>query len=466
MPIKVAFMQLSSCWGCHQSLLNAHLGLLPILPQLDIVYWPAVVDYKLSSLIEKPDKDILVGFVEGVARTKQDTENAKLMRQKCSIIVAIGACSCYGSVTGLANLFDKEELIKRKFTETESITDKEPKEPTQHVPGIEDYIVNLDDIIDVDVFIPGCPPTTSNILAAISFLLTLVGEEPSTLDKKACVCETCNLKDEGCFLDKNILCYGSITASGCELKCPNSGDICYGCYKSTNNPGEKVIQLREILFSTHTLIPDHATSLQHFLDLFTGASNITNFYFRGDLLQRLAYEPKSFDLKDVLIGEDRKFALDVTPSGVEIIDDIVGLSLYLLRDDPNFKFSSKSVCSHCDRDITDKLPAQLKRDYEGLSTMDTCFLEQGYICIGPVTQAGCGTICPNKANAPCLGCFGGVTGVKDPGVQFISTIGSLCKDKDPDEVLDFIKDPAGLFNRFTLAASSLGHKYHDKMDND
>ena len=67
MPIKVAFMQLSSCWGCHQSLLNAHLGLLPILPQLDIVYWPAVVDFKLDSLIERPDKDILVGFIEGVA---------------------------------------------------------------------------------------------------------------------------------------------------------------------------------------------------------------------------------------------------------------------------------------------------------------------------------------------------------------------------------------------------------------
>ncbi len=139
MPVKVAFMQLSSCWGCHQSLLNAHLGLLPILPALDIVYWPAVVDFKLESLIERPDGDVLVGFIEGVARTKKDTENAKLMRQKCAIVVALGACSCYGSVAGLANLYDKEELVKRKFTETESITDKKPKEPTKNVPGFEDY---------------------------------------------------------------------------------------------------------------------------------------------------------------------------------------------------------------------------------------------------------------------------------------------------------------------------------------
>jgi len=93
--------------------------------------------------------------------------------------------------------------------------------------------------------------------------------------------------------------------------------------------------------------------------------------------------------------------------------------------------------------------------------MDKCFLEQGYICLGPVTHAGCGTICPNKANAPCLGCYGPPVGVKDQGAKFISTLGSLCADKDPDDVLNQIKDPAGLFNRFTVAASTIGYKRKD-----
>jgi F420-non-reducing hydrogenase small subunit len=135
-----------------------------------------------------------------------------------------------------------------------------------------------------------------------------------------------------------------------------------------------------------------------------------------------------------------------------------------MKNDPYFKFSSKTVCSHCDREVADKVPTSLKRDYEGLPTMDTCFLEQGYICLGPVTQAGCGTICPNKANAPCLGCYGPPVGVEDQGSKFISTLGSLCADRDPEEVMKMIKDPAGLFNRFTLADSILGHKYHDKME--
>ena len=460
MPVRVAFMQLSSCWGCHQSLLNAHLGLLPILPELEIVYWPAVVDFKHDSLKARPDGDIVVGFIEGVARTKADTENVKLMRKKCKVIVALGACACYGSVKGLANLFDKEELINRKFKETESITDDDPKEPTEHVPGIEEFIVNVKDIIDVEVFIPGCPPTTENIIAAISYLLTLVGEGPASLNKNSTVCETCNLLKKGCLLDKNILCYGSITAAGCEEMCPNNDDVCYGCFRPTAKPHNKSKQLKDLVDNVLALTPDQGASLQHFLDLYLGASNITSFYFRGDLIQRLAYEPESFATKEV----NGRLILDIAPTSNAIMDEIVGRALYLLKDDPSFKFSSKTVCSHCERDVADKVPTELKRDYEGLPTMDKCFLEQGYICLGPVTQAGCGTICPNKANAPCLGCYGPPVGVKDQGAKFISALGSLCADRDPEEVMNAIKDPAGLFNRFTLADSTLGHKFHDKME--
>jgi F420-non-reducing hydrogenase small subunit len=460
MPVKVAFMQLSSCWGCHQSLLNAHLGLLPILPELDIVYWPAVVDFKHASLVERPDGDIVVGFIEGVARTKQDTENVKLMRKKCAVIVAIGACACYGSVKGLANLYDIEDLIKRKFMETEAITDENPKEPTEHVPGFEDYIINVKDIIDVDMFIPGCPPTTENIIAAVSYLLTLVGEGPANLNKNSSVCEKCELYKKGCFLDQKMLCYGPITAAGCEEMCPNNGDICYGCFRPTTKPSNKAKQLKELIDDILALTLEQGASLQHFLDLYLGVSNITNFYFRGDLIQRLAYEPERFATKEV----EGRVILDVAPTGNAIMDEIIGRALYLLKDDPSFKFSSKTVCSHCEREVADKVPTDLKRDYQGLPTMDKCFLEQGYICLGPVTQAGCGTICPNKANAPCLGCYGPPVGVKEQGAKFISALGSLCADKDPKEVMKFIKDPAGLFNRFTLADSTLGHKYHDKME--
>ncbi|MFX1590162.1 MAG: hypothetical protein ACFFC1_18640, partial [Promethearchaeota archaeon] len=265
-------------------------------------------------------------------------------------------------------------------------------------------------------------------------------------------------------LDQGKLCYGPITAAGCELMCPHNGDVCYGCFKPTNKPSKKAEQLQKLLQNIEVLDNESAASLQHFLDLYLGVANITNFYFRGDLLQRLAYEPDSFEVKEIETDKGPKLVLDTSTTGNEIMDNIVGYSLYLLKNDPLFKFSSKTVCSHCEREVADKVPTDLKRDYQGLPTMDKCFLEQGYICLGPVTQAGCGTICPNKANAPCLGCYGPPVGIKDQGVKFISTLGSLCTDLNPEEITNSIKDPAGLFNRFTLADSLLKHKYLDNTN--
>jgi len=74
--------------------------------------------------------EIVVGFVEGSLRTNQDIEGTKLMREKCAIIVSFGTCSCYGNVHGLANQWSKEELVKRKFSEVESIADGSGGEPT------------------------------------------------------------------------------------------------------------------------------------------------------------------------------------------------------------------------------------------------------------------------------------------------------------------------------------------------
>ncbi|MFW9819684.1 MAG: hypothetical protein ACFFE5_08750 [Candidatus Thorarchaeota archaeon] len=464
MTLPIVFMQLSSCWGCHQSLLNAHFEMLPVLSELEIIYWPTIFDIKNNSLIEKDEGKIKIGFIEGVIRTEEDKIKVKLMRQKCDTIVAFGACACYGSIAGLANLFEKDELMKRKFKEIESIVESDSEEPTINLPKFEDFIYNIKDLIQVDLFIPGCPPKTENITALLFNLITGSRSKPKSLDKTKSVCDKCNLYSNNCLLDQGRLCFGPITASGCELMCPHNSDICYGCFKYTINPSEKLEILKKTIFELEELNEDIRRKLLHFLISYLGLSNITSFYSRNDLLQRLVYEPESYIQEDKKTKDGLVSLLKVHPTGITVNDDIIGVILFLLKNDPNFKFSSKTVCSHCDRIIVDKVPNDLKRDYQGLSMKDKCFLEQGYICLGLVTHAGCGTICPNKANAPCLGCYGPPVGIKDQGVKFISTLGSLCTDLNPEEITNSIKDPAGLFNRFTLADSILKHKYLDNMN--
>ena len=195
--VKVAFLQNSDCWGCHQSLLNLHLVLLDVLPALEIVYWPAVVDFKYDSLKARDDGEIVVGFVEGTLRTKHDIEQTKVLRQKSQIIVAFGSCSCYGSVKGLANQWSKENLVKRKFSEVESIADGSGGEPTVNCPGFADKVVPVDEIIKVDAYMSGCPPKPEAIASAVVFLL---GQKPQPMNDLS-YCNDCSIKDN-CLLAK------------------------------------------------------------------------------------------------------------------------------------------------------------------------------------------------------------------------------------------------------------------------
>ena len=89
MTKRIALVQLSSCWGCDQSLVDLHLKLLDVLPKLDIVYWPAVVDYKLKDLEAMPKGSILFGFVEGSCRTKEDEHLLKVVREKSKVLIAL-----------------------------------------------------------------------------------------------------------------------------------------------------------------------------------------------------------------------------------------------------------------------------------------------------------------------------------------------------------------------------------------
>ncbi|MHA1370682.1 MAG: hypothetical protein ACTSWN_04410 [Promethearchaeota archaeon] len=435
---SVAFYQCSSCWGCHQSLLNIHLGLLPVLPELDIKYWPAVVDFKFSDLESNPDGSIDVGFIEGMLRTEHDVYGAKVMRKKCKILIAFGACACYGGVKGLANQWTKQELIERKYQTAESIGEGHGrdmvKDKDPDLTPITDSVVNLDKVVKIDAYIPGCPPKKENILGAVLFLIK---HEPKNMDKSSNICATC--KADPCLLEKGIPCFGPSTAAGCNLMCPNSNDPCLGCLGPTDNINkEKASKLFDLLASKK-LTKEEANMISEFVLLYNRLPPQGTLFLKEDPLRKLA------------LGSE-----------IEITNDVVGAALGALKKNADvFQFANGNVCSTCDRNanMTKKMD-KIKRVYEGRPDTEQCLLNQGYICMGPVTQAGCGAICPSN-NSVCTGCYGPVFGITDQGARAISTMASLA-DVDIDEIKTKILDPVGLFYRFTLAAAEINKKVEDK----
>jgi F420-non-reducing hydrogenase small subunit len=242
MAKRIALAQLSSCWGCDQSLVDLHLRLIDILPKLEIVYWPAVVDFKLADLEAMPNKSVHLGFVEGSCRTNEDLHLLKVMREKSKVLVAWGSCSMYGGIQGMANQWELQELLKRKFLEAETVTDA--RIPDENVPGFIEHVTPNPDIVKFDVLLPGCPPTSDNTAEALNALIT---GKPYELPEKT-VCDQCpkerrekrikkfhrtyegHIDPNLCILDQGYLCLGFATIGLCGAQCPSKNTPCKGCF--------------------------------------------------------------------------------------------------------------------------------------------------------------------------------------------------------------------------------------------
>jgi F420-non-reducing hydrogenase small subunit len=119
-----------------------------------------------------------------------------------------------------------------------------------------------------------------------------------------------------------------------------------------------------------------------------------------------------------------------------------------------------TLCDSCSRRHSkpEKLDIDvMKRVYQTEICPDRCFLAQSLVCLGPATRGGCQERCL-KANMPCTGCFGPTDQVMEQGAKFLSCLASQATAKEPQGVEKFVAslpDPAGLFYRYSLAASAL-----------
>jgi F420-non-reducing hydrogenase small subunit len=122
--------------------------------------------------------------------------------------------------------------------------------------------------------------------------------------------------------------------------------------------------------------------------------------------------------------------------------------------------SEKTLCDECDRVKEEKKIFKIYRPHEIIPDTKRCLLEQGLICMGPVTRGGCGQRCI-LANMPCRGCFGPPAGVPDQGAKMLSALASIYEVKDDKEIAAMVAevvDPAGTFYRFGMSTSMLQRK--------
>jgi NAD-reducing hydrogenase small subunit len=154
---------LAACAGCHMSLLDMDERLAEIAELVDIRATP-ITDLK------EPDKEgVTVGMLTGAVNLTTNEEVAERMRSRCKILVAMGDCAVFGGIPALRNLHGVQAALERAYIQTES-TDSEGKIPNNPDIGKPTDVRAVNEVVQVDVFVPGCPPEADVIYFALKEL--------------------------------------------------------------------------------------------------------------------------------------------------------------------------------------------------------------------------------------------------------------------------------------------------------
>ena len=118
---KLAFYWCASCGGCEESVVDLAEDILFVVDNVDIIFWPVAMDFKKSDVEKYADGEIVASLINGAIRTSEQQEMVQLLRRKSKVVIAHGACAQYGGIPGLANEFQKEEILKWVYEESPSI---------------------------------------------------------------------------------------------------------------------------------------------------------------------------------------------------------------------------------------------------------------------------------------------------------------------------------------------------------
>jgi len=157
----LATVWLDGCSGCHMSFLDMDEQLLTIAQQVELVYSPLVDRKDFPELVD-------ITLVEGAVSSEEDLAKIKKVRAHTNVLVSLGDCAITSNVPGMRNIFGVQAVLDHSYVETVSM----PKVPEYNViPRLLDRVRPIHEVVPVDVYLPGCPPSAGLILKTLQDLI-------------------------------------------------------------------------------------------------------------------------------------------------------------------------------------------------------------------------------------------------------------------------------------------------------
>ncbi len=163
---KVATAALSSCFGCHMSVLDIDERILQLVELVDF-------DKSPVNDIKKFTGRCAVGIIEGGCCNQENVEVLRYFRENCDILVALGDCATMGGIPAMRNNVPMQECLDEAYRDGPTVHNPSGQLPNDpELPLLLDRVYPVQDIVKIDYFLPGCPPPADAIWAALVALLT------------------------------------------------------------------------------------------------------------------------------------------------------------------------------------------------------------------------------------------------------------------------------------------------------
>jgi len=161
----VATTSLAGCFGCHMSLLDIDTELIDMLE---------IVEFNKSPLTDIKDfsKRCHVGLIEGGCSNSENVEVLREFRKKCDILIVFGECAIMGGIPAMRNFVPLKECLEEAYIHgmtSEIGANVIPNH--EDIPKLLNNVYPCNEIVKIDHFIPGCPPSAEHIWKTVKSVL-------------------------------------------------------------------------------------------------------------------------------------------------------------------------------------------------------------------------------------------------------------------------------------------------------